>query len=201
MIKDGNLEVEMTQAVAGIKGTTFVVENTGIKSVLKVIEGIVNYTSKANNKSIDVKAGETVSATNSGLSPKTSFNVAAEKAQWNSIKKGTASSSFNKIVKSPFVIAIAGVVILGIIVLILILIFQKRKMSKPVLQQQNANQGNVTYPSQFTQQQANPTIVNIVNEPPLMTPPTVKPQQFCTSCGAQLKPDAKFCHKCAKPVI
>jgi len=41
MITEGTMEVEMSQAVAGIKGTIFVVEETGSESILKVIDGEV----------------------------------------------------------------------------------------------------------------------------------------------------------------
>lgn len=63
MVKDGTMDVEMSQAVAGIKGTTFVVEETGDSSTLKVIKGEVAFTSKSTGKSQMVNAGEMVTAT------------------------------------------------------------------------------------------------------------------------------------------
>jgi ferric-dicitrate binding protein FerR (iron transport regulator) len=63
MIKDGTMDVEMSQAVAGIKGTTFIVEETGDTSTLKVIEGEVEFTSKVTGKTKMVKGGEMITAT------------------------------------------------------------------------------------------------------------------------------------------
>ncbi len=53
MIKDGSMEIEMGQAVTGIKGTTLVLEDDGTSSTVKVIEGTVEFTSKATGESRD----------------------------------------------------------------------------------------------------------------------------------------------------
>lgn len=78
MVKDGTIEVEMNQAVAGIKGTTFVCEEKDGKSILKVFEGIVEFKSKANGKTVQVKGGEKVVADTKGLSPAEKFDVFEE---------------------------------------------------------------------------------------------------------------------------
>jgi hypothetical protein len=77
MAKDGSLEVEMSQAVAGIKGTTFIVEETGSSSTLKVIEGTVTFTSNVDGKSETVNTGQQVTGTPAGLSPVSAFDVSA----------------------------------------------------------------------------------------------------------------------------
>ncbi|MBT3464940.1 hypothetical protein HOD20_05440 [archaeon] len=84
MLKDGTMDVEMSQAVAGIKGTIFVVEETGTESTLKVIEGEVEFTSKSNGKSEMVGAGEMITATKKGLEKKKKFDIAKENATWES---------------------------------------------------------------------------------------------------------------------
>jgi hypothetical protein len=61
------LEVEMSQAVATIKGTVFTVTENGAESKLSVEEGIVEFTSKTNGNSVEVMAGQTVTATANGL--------------------------------------------------------------------------------------------------------------------------------------
>ena len=85
MVKDGSMEVEMTQAVAGIKGTTFVLSDDGTHSTLKVIEGAVAYTSKADNKTTLVSTGEMETADTSGSHPKQTFDVASETKSWDAI--------------------------------------------------------------------------------------------------------------------
>ncbi|MEM4347262.1 MAG: FecR family protein [Candidatus Altiarchaeota archaeon] len=78
MIKDGTMEVEMNQAVAGIKGTTFVCEEKDGKSTLKVFEGVVDFKSKASSETVQVKGGEKVVADNKGLSPVEKFDTFEE---------------------------------------------------------------------------------------------------------------------------
>jgi len=67
MVKDGTMEVHMGQAVAGIKGTTFELEERGGISTLKVIDGVVAFKSKATNEEKMVNSGEMLTATNTGL--------------------------------------------------------------------------------------------------------------------------------------
>lgn len=83
IITHGRMEVEMNQAVAGIKGTTFVCEETGSKSTLKVLEGTVSLTSKINNKAVSVSAGEMAVADASGNLNKSTFNIAQEAKKWD----------------------------------------------------------------------------------------------------------------------
>jgi S-layer protein (TIGR01567 family) len=82
MLKDGTMEVQMSQAVAGIKGTTIVCEETGDSSALKVLDGKASFKSKATGEEILVRAGEMVTATESGLSKIQSFDVEAENASF-----------------------------------------------------------------------------------------------------------------------
>jgi tellurite resistance-related uncharacterized protein len=85
MVKDGSMEVEMTQAVAGIKGTTFVLSDDGTHSTLKVIEGTVAYTSKTDDKTTLVSTGEMEIADTSGSHPKQAFDVTSETKSWDAI--------------------------------------------------------------------------------------------------------------------
>jgi hypothetical protein len=95
MLTDGTMEVEMGQAVAGIKGTTFVCEETKSTSTLKVIEGTVAYTSKKNPKTVMVSAGEMVTAGPTGMQEKKTFDAEAEKKLWQPItsKPGAAGTT------------------------------------------------------------------------------------------------------------
>jgi len=82
MWKDGSLDIEMSQAVAGIKGTTLVCEAYDGVSTLKVLEGAVEYTSTSTGEAVIVGSGETVDAAASGLSAVTTFDVEEEKNRW-----------------------------------------------------------------------------------------------------------------------
>jgi hypothetical protein len=85
MVETGSMEIEMNQAVAGIKGTTFVVSEINGVSSLKVIEGKVEFTAKVDGNTVEVAGGNTVSASNAGLSSIESFDVAKETADWNAV--------------------------------------------------------------------------------------------------------------------
>ena len=52
MWTDGSMEIEMNQAVAGIKGTTLICEEANGVSTLKVLEGTVEFTSKATGEAV-----------------------------------------------------------------------------------------------------------------------------------------------------
>lgn len=81
MAKDGTMEVEMSQAVAGIKGTRFELIETGNSSTIKVAEGSVSFRSKADGSVALVEAGEAVTATKEGLGEKSVFDASAFDAE------------------------------------------------------------------------------------------------------------------------
>lgn len=81
MIEDGSMEVELSQAMAGARGTTFVCEETGGASTVKVVEGTVEVTPNV-GEPIMVESGETVTVTANGPGPVRTFDVDAEMAGW-----------------------------------------------------------------------------------------------------------------------
>lgn len=94
MVLDGSMSIEMNQAVCGIKGTTFVCEgkNNGI-STLKVIEGKVEFTAKADGKRIMVEGGYMVSADQKGLGILEKFDTAKETELMKQIESAIAAGS------------------------------------------------------------------------------------------------------------
>lgn len=113
MVKDGTLDVEMSQAIAGAKGTTFVAEDDGETSILKVIEGKVEYTSLVTGESVMVGSGQMVKADSKGLGEIETFDVDKENKSWENI---TASKGL----KSETLIAV--IIIVGVLLLISIII-------------------------------------------------------------------------------
>ncbi len=93
IIKDGSMEIEMGQAAAGIKGTTFVLEERNNLSTLKVFEGEVEFRSRVDNKIELVKAGEMITADSSGLGNKTTFDLASEESKWNYLSQKTTGEA------------------------------------------------------------------------------------------------------------
>jgi hypothetical protein len=91
MMVGGTMEIDMSQAVAGIKGTTLVCEETGSSSVLKIIDGTVSFMSKKTGAVVLVPAGQMVTATANGLGPITPFDITAE-----AIKYGVDPAQFGQ---------------------------------------------------------------------------------------------------------
>jgi len=82
MVEDGSMEIEMGQAIAGARGTTFICEEANGTSTVKVIEGTVQFTPR-NGAPILVGGGEMVSATNGLASPVKRFSISRELTNWN----------------------------------------------------------------------------------------------------------------------
>ena len=94
IMTEGSFEVDMYQTAASIKGTTLVCQETGSQSTVKVIEGTVDLTGKADGKKVTLTAGQTATATSTGIGQVKNFDVAAEKAKWDKI--GSTSSGTKK---------------------------------------------------------------------------------------------------------
>jgi len=77
MIKDGSMNIEMSQAVAGIKGTTFMLEEDGNTSTLKVFEGTIEFTPYG-EEAIIVTDEETVSIADGIPSQVEKFSISKE---------------------------------------------------------------------------------------------------------------------------
>jgi hypothetical protein len=87
MAQNGGMNIDMDQAVAGIKGTTLICEATGSKSYVKVIDGTVEVTSKVTGKTVAVNGGQGITATDAGmLDQPYAIDVAKEQADWDAVK-------------------------------------------------------------------------------------------------------------------
>lgn len=82
MVKEGSMSIEMNQAVAGIKGTTFTLSDKDGISSIKVIEGLVEFTGKIDGHMENIAAGEAVVADKNGLGVKGTFNISEENKLW-----------------------------------------------------------------------------------------------------------------------
>jgi|GEM_PF-2355663 len=81
MMTEGTMEVEMSQAIAGARGTRFILTETGTESKVEVTEGTVSFRSKTTGNEVLVTAGEAVVATAAGLGEKTTFDPTEMDAQ------------------------------------------------------------------------------------------------------------------------
>jgi len=95
MVTEGTMDVEMSQAVAGIKGTTFIVEETGSESILKVIEGEVELKTNTEDKVL-VADGAMATVKEGGPARVESFLVNEEINSWNQPHQAWQSAKDNK---------------------------------------------------------------------------------------------------------
>jgi hypothetical protein len=124
MAKGEEFGFKGSQAVAGIKGTTFVMEDTGETTTLKVIEGEVELTDTADGKTETVRAGEALAVDLRGFGKKAAFDVQAEEKYWadpaSAAKPAPANANGDPEKSAPnqtsyiFWMAIVGVIIIVI---------------------------------------------------------------------------------------
>ncbi len=80
MLKDGSMDIQMSQGVSGIKGTIFVLDEDGSSSRVKVLEGEVELT-PTRGEPVRLVGGQTAEATGLGTSVGT-FAITSELARW-----------------------------------------------------------------------------------------------------------------------
>lgn len=130
MVKDGTMKVHMSQAVAGIKGTRFILTETGKESKIEVAEGAVDFQSKATGEEVTVSEGETVTATGIGLSDKTVFDTYSGRENWLAISDsiGRKPSEAKNINSKMTYLVVAGVVIFSVIAAGVVAVKNKKRI-------------------------------------------------------------------------
>lgn len=174
MIKGGSMEVKMGHAVLGIKGTTFICEESDGVSAVKVFEGTVEVTAEATGKSVMVSGGEMLSTDSAGKGTLTMFDAEAELAGWEPYVQQVTAGAMEEAEREsggfPVVIVVVVAVLLaaGVAAVVFIIARNKRKMA------------------------VNPTYGASVQGYGRQGP------KFCPNCGNQLGDNSKFCGKCGQ---
>lgn len=174
LVKDGSLEVEMSQAIAGARGTTFICEEMDDVSTVKVFEGTVEVTAKATGKSVMVCAGEMLSTDSTGKGTLTMFDMEAELAGWEPYVQQVTAGAMEEAEREsggfPVVIVVVAVVLLaaGVAAAVYIAARNKRK---------TAIAPTYAAPVQGYGRQSS---------------------KFCPNCGNPLGENSKFCGKCGQ---
>ncbi|MHB1377130.1 MAG: FecR domain-containing protein [Candidatus Humimicrobiaceae bacterium] len=179
MMKDGSMEIECSQAVLGIKGTRLIINETGSESTVKVTEGTVQFKLKNSSQSVAVSKGQSVTASNNGLSEKTSFDPVEEEKSWEAIGGKTVEvnkelQSISKTSAGPGILIIIPIVfafLLAAAIVILVLVFRSRKNKQAVSDLQ-------IYPN--------------------IKPP--QPASYCRYCGKPVNAGSRFCSKCGNKI-
>ena len=111
MAKGQGLEVELSQAVAGIKGTTLICEEDGTTSTIKVIEGDVLVTPNV-GKPLTISDGEMVVVSSSGAGPIQQFSVEDEMATWDETAQQITADAIAEHESGFPIVAIVVIVVL-----------------------------------------------------------------------------------------
>jgi hypothetical protein len=82
ILRDGTVEVDMNQAVCGIKGTTFYASELDGVSEVRVEEGVVAFRSKITGETMDIRAAESGSVAADGQIQKNNFDPDNEAQLW-----------------------------------------------------------------------------------------------------------------------
>jgi len=82
MMQGKTLEVDMSQAAAGVKGTVFVAESNNTSSTVFGIIDNVTVTSAATGQTVIIGPGQEVTANGNGVGPVATFNITEEAISW-----------------------------------------------------------------------------------------------------------------------
>jgi hypothetical protein len=84
--KDKNYSVQGKFGTANIKGTTFVFTAGDDETILKVIDGSVEFISPVSGESAIINAGESIKASEKEFKGKTKFNIDSENSYWDKLQ-------------------------------------------------------------------------------------------------------------------
>ena len=174
LAKDGDLSYEMGQAVAGIKGTTFICDEKDGVSIVKVFEGTVEVTANTTGKSVMISGGEMLSTDSAGKGTLAVFDMEAELAGWEPYVQQVTAGAMEEADRQsggfPVTIVVVAAILLaaGTVVIVLITKQNKRKamVAPPYAALVQAEQG--------------------------------RSPKSCPNCGNPLGENSKFCGKCGE---
>ena len=177
MWEGGEFHVELNQAVAGARGTTFAVEQTDELSAFYLFTSSAEVTSKITGETVTLKPGEYTEVAGDGIIAVKTFDIPSKAKELSlpmEILKddGYKDGSINM----PIILSVAGIVVIAAFVTVII---SKKKKAAQHMTEQTAIQSEAIF-KQYE------------SESP--SPPDKK--CFCGNCGSENKQGAKFCLKC-----
>lgn len=99
MVTEGSIDMELSQAIAGARGTVYAMEEDGVTSTLKVLEGTVSF-KPTNGEEILITEGQMVTATDGVASEVISFSIDDELSSWNEETQTIFRSILNEVTTS-----------------------------------------------------------------------------------------------------
>ncbi|HEY9069254.1 MAG TPA: FecR domain-containing protein [Candidatus Ozemobacteraceae bacterium] len=82
MVKDGSMDIEMSQAVAGIKGTNITCSTNQDEDRIQVLRGIAEVLIRESQERVTVQEGEELIVKKGGKSEKVEINIQQEQDKW-----------------------------------------------------------------------------------------------------------------------
>ncbi len=168
---EGTVKIECSQADAAIFATNYVLEDDGVSSLVKVIEGKVTYTSNVTGEAISVASGQMVTATASGMGAVVQYDVEAETDLWQLYLYGEAEP--DRDTGMPLILLIlAGGALLFLIIIILLIAIAVKSHKKKKRISQSSQQGFGKTKSKYCSRCGNPIPLESV---------------FCSKCGNKIQ--------------
>ncbi len=179
MLKDGSMDIEMSQAVAGIKGTTFILEDDGETSTVKVFEGEVEFTAHTGDP-ILVKGGNALSVSKAVPGTVQAFDMNVELAKWSESVQEMTAIAMEESKRGLSVGPVEGVVIAVLLLCgtLVFVLLRNRKKTAEINKQYRYNP--------------------VVQNEPIASPGPSHERKYCKHCGQPLPVTGKFCTGCGQ---
>ncbi len=184
MIHGGEMEIEHNQAVAGIKGTTFAIEEKEGASVFYLFTSSMEVTSKATGEKVVLRPGEAAEVDDNGVITVKTFDIPSKAKEITlpmeileddgyKANGGTNVASYLWII-----LPVAGII--AVIVITALIVSKKKKAAQQMTGYIPATDAHI--PNGYSEFESSQN-------------------KFCTNCGAQVAPDARFCDNCGGKLI
>ncbi|MHB0856161.1 MAG: FecR domain-containing protein [Anaerolineae bacterium] len=179
MAEDGSMEVEMSQAVAGIKGTIISASVTEDGNEIYVFTSSATVTSKTTGETITLEPGQMALVDKSGEIQLNDFDIEVEAEKLGIPMKDLKADGYGRSTNWLLWI-VSVVVILATVVIVVLLLGKKKRGQIPLAQAAAAQYINQSYqPGQQVQQ---------------------GPTRFCPHCGNPIHGEQQFCQHCGQQV-
>lgn len=174
MVKDGTMEVEMAQAVAGIKGTIIATRVSDQGDEIYLFTSSATVTSKITDKIINLKPGQMALVDESGEIHVSDFDIEAEAVKLGIPMSDLKADGYGNNSRLIWIILIVVFTFMAIIVALLL---RKNKMKTMTAQ-------STTGIPASPHGQANPA--------------STPRKTYCPNCGNLINDSQRFCRHCGK---